>query len=233
MKNNVKAIISEALGRGRTTLSEYESKKILAEYGVQTVQEILAQDLDEVLSAAHLIGYPIVLKFCSDKVTHKTEKGLIEIGLRNDAELQTAVSGMLERVGDLEGNFLVQQMVKGARELVIGMVRDQQFGPCVMFGLGGIFTEILNDVSFRVAPIEKKDALEMMRDIRGHAILDEVRGMEAADLQLLADSLIALSNIGLEVKEIKEIDVNPLIIQGNRPICVDALIILEDSVNSN
>jgi len=126
-----------------------------------------------------------------------------------------------------ENAVLVQEMVKGQRELVIGLTRDPQFGPCVMFGLGGIFTEILKDISFRVAPLEKRDALEMMREIKGQKILEAVRGMPAADLDMLAELLINVGRIGLENEQIKEIDINPVIISGSKPVAVDALIILD------
>ena len=120
-------------------------------------------------------------------------------------------------------------MVKGTRELVAGLVRDPQFGPAVMFGLGGIFTEILKDVSFRLAPLTKSNALDMMHEIKGHKILEAVRGMEKVDTDILADILINVGKIGLENEKIKEIDINPLIISGNKPIAVDALIILEST----
>ena len=119
-------------------------------------------------------------------------------------------------------------MIKGGRELVVGLIRDPQFGPAVMFGLGGIFTEILKDISFRIAPLERRDAMEMMRDIKGHKILDDVRGLEAVDLETMADILINMGQIGLENEKIKEIDINPLIISGNKPVAVDALVVLEE-----
>ena len=134
---------------------------------------------------------------------------------------------IMNNMGRGENAVLVQELVKGKRELVAGMTRDPQFGPCVMFGLGGIFTEILKDISFRIAPLEKAHALDMMREIKGHKILDNVRGMDAADLDLLAEILIGLGEIGLEYKEVKEIDINPLILSGNKPVAVDALIVLE------
>ena len=121
---------------------------------------------------------------------------------------------------------LVQQMIRGQRELVLGLTRDPQFGPCVMFGLGGIFTEVLNDTTFRVAPLEKRDALEMMQEIKARKILDAVRGMEAADRELLAQMLITVGRIGMENEKIKEIDINPVIISGGRPVAVDALVVL-------
>jgi acyl-CoA synthetase (NDP forming) len=125
---------------------------------------------------------------------------------------------------------LVQEMIKGRRELVLGLNRDKQFGPCVMFGLGGIFTEILKDISFRRAPLNKDDAYALMREIKGHKILDAVRGMATADKESLADMLIKLGLIGMEIEQIQEIDLNPVIISGRKPIVVDALIIIKSRV---
>ena len=125
-----------------------------------------------------------------------------------------------------DAGVLIQEMVKGSRELVVGLTRDPQFGPCVMFGLGGIFTEILKDVSFRLAPLEKVDAMDMMRDIQGRKILDAVRGMEKVDREALATILINVGRLGIDHERIKEIDINPLVIRGKDPVAVDALIIL-------
>ena len=179
------------------------------------------------MEAAGKIGYPLVLKGSSTKIAHKTEKGLIKVDIRNKEEARAAFTEIMGAMDVDDGAVLVQEMVKGQRELVVGLTRDPQFGPCVMFGLGGIFTEILKDISFRVAPLEKRDALEMMQDIKGHKILEAVRGMEAADLDRLAEILIAVGNIGLEHEAIKEIDMNPVILSGSRPIVVDALVVLE------
>jgi hypothetical protein len=130
-------------------------------------------------------------------------------------------------IGNNGVGVLVQEMVKGQRELMAGLTRDPQFGPCVMFGLGGIFTEILKDVSFRLAPLEEKDALDMMEEIKGHRILDAIRGMEQVNRRTVAGILIALGAVGVENERIKEIDVNPLIIRKGEPIAVDALVVLE------
>jgi hypothetical protein len=132
----------------------------------------------------------------------------------------------MNNMKDPQKAVLVQELVRGSRELMVGMTRDAQFGPCVMFGLGGIFTEILKDVSFRVAPIEKRDAKEMMQEIKGHKILENVRGMPAADLEELSEILIRVGEIGLDNDAIKEIDVNPLILSGGNPVAVDALVVL-------
>jgi acetyl-CoA synthetase (ADP-forming) len=117
-------------------------------------------------------------------------------------------------------------MISGKRELMAGLTRDPQFGPCVLFGLGGIFTEILEDVTFRVAPLERRDALEMLQEIRAHKILTAFRGLEPVDRDALADILIRIGQIGLEEAKIKEIDVNPLIISHGKPVAVDALVVL-------
>ncbi|MBW2168813.1 MAG: acetate--CoA ligase family protein, partial [Deltaproteobacteria bacterium] len=169
----------------------------------------------------------LVLKGCSAEITHKTEKGLIKVDIRNDREARASFKEIMSNINGNENAVLVQEMVKGQRELVIGLTRDAQFGPCVMFGLGGIFTEILKDISFRVAPLEKRDALEMMHDIKGHRILEAVRGMEAADLDALADILIKVGQIGLENEKVKEIDINPVLISGSKPVAVDALVVLD------
>jgi acyl-CoA synthetase (NDP forming) len=220
-------IIEKALGEGKTTLSEYESKQVLKAYQIPVTKEVLVEDVKDLAKAAKEIGYPLVLKGCSSEISHKTEKGLIRVDIRNEDEATAAFEEIMADMEGKENAVLVQEMVKGQRELVIGLTRDAQFGPCVMFGLGGIFTEILKDISFRIAPLEKRDALDMMQDIKGHKILGAVRGMEAADLDVLADILIKVGQIGMENDRIKEIDINPVILSGSKPIAVDALVVLE------
>ena len=223
-------IIDRALKEGRTILTEYESKQVLASYGLPVTREELVDNSGDLLKAANKIGYPLVIKGCSAEMAHKTEKGLIRIDVRNDQEASEAFNEICEIMnGVTGGGVLVQQLVKGKRELVAGLIRDPQFGPCVMFGLGGIFTEILNDTAFRVAPLEKQDALDMMQEIKGCKILESVRGMAAADRDMLADILIAVGQIGLENDRIKEIDINPVIISRGKPIAVDALVVLQES----
>lgn len=219
-------MLQEAMGQNRRTLSEYESSRLLAAYGIPTAKGTLARDWDEVKKAAARIGYPVVLKICSPEVSHKTESGLVAVGLRNGADLKAAFKRIGEASPVKDADFLVQEMVKGGRELVMGMVRDPQFGPCVMFGLGGIFTEVLGDVTFRPAPLDESDAMEMLMEIRGNKILGAVRGMEAVDLDSLVQCLMAMGKIGMAHEGIQAIDVNPLIIRGNSPVAVDALVIL-------
>ncbi len=219
-------IIDEAIGKGQTALSEFESKQLLASYGIPVTREALVENEENLIKTAGDIGYPIVIKACSPDIAHKTEKGLIRLDIRDDDEAKVAFNEIIARMNGNEKTVLVQEMIKGKRELVAGLTRDSQFGPCVVFGLGGIFTEILKDISFRIAPLEKLDAMEMMQEIKGRKILDSIRGMDAADLNILADILIALGRIGLENENIKEIDINPLILSGGKPVAVDALVVL-------
>lgn len=221
-------IIEEALKRGDKALNEFESKQLLEAYSIPVTKEYVAVTLDEALKFAHQIGYPVVLKGSSRTLTHKTEHRLIELGIDSDEALKKAYGALQERgKGQLDG-ILVQQMVKGDRELVAGLIRDPQFGPCVMFGLGGIFTEVLKDVTFRVAPLEIRDAMEMMDEIKAKKLLDQFRGKPAVNRDILAKALVNLGKIGLEIGEVAEIDINPLIIHEDMPIAVDALVVLRD-----
>ena len=220
-------IVEQAIKKGQRALSEYDSKRLLASYGFPVVREKLVNSRAGAVKAAKAMGLPVVLKACSPEIAHKTEKKLIEVDLRSLKEVERAYEAIVERAGEarLDG-LLVQEMVKGSRELVIGMTRDAQFGPCVMFGLGGIFTEVLKDVSFRIAPLEKRDALEMAQEIKGAPILAAFRGMSPVDMELLASLLINAGKLGLDLEAVKEVDANPLIVSGNKPIVVDALVVL-------
>ena len=226
-KDKARQIIEKALKKGRKTLSEYEAKQILAAYDVPITKEVLVKDKDQLEKGIKKIGFPLVMKGCSAEIAHKTEKGLIHVDIRNATEAKKAFRDILAGMEGFDGGVLMQEMISGRRELVMGMTRDPQFGPCVMFGLGGIFTEILRDVSFRRAPLELRDAREMMQDIKGHKILDAVRGMPAADTALLEQMLINVGQIGLDFDDIMEIDLNPVILSGPKPVVVDALMILK------
>lgn len=225
--NGAAEIVEKALREGRRSLSEHESKQVLARYGIPVTRERLVERRQDVPKAAGEIGFPLVMKGCSAGIAHKTERGLIHVDLRNAGEAVEAWDAILAGMNGEPGGVLVQEMVPGRRELVMGMTRDPQFGPCVMFGLGGIFTEILNDVCFRKAPLERGDALSMMGEIRGRGILDAARGMEAADRDRLADMLVRVGRIGLDLDGVAEIDLNPVILAGKNPVVVDALVILD------
>ncbi|MHB8780376.1 MAG: acetate--CoA ligase family protein [Candidatus Geothermincolia bacterium] len=224
------SIIGQAVAKGQRTLSEYEAKKFLAERGIKVTREELAGSVDEAVAAAEKLGFPVVLKANGPGIAHKTERQLVKVKLDSAEAVRQAYAEIEANLaGDPHEGMLVQEMIKGERELVIGMIRDPQFGPCVMFGMGGIFTEILKDTSFRVAPIDEYDALQMMDEIRAKDILGPFRGSEAVDRKVLAAELIAVGNIGMEFDDVAEIDINPLIISGDQPVAVDALVVLREA----
>ena len=225
---SVETMIAEALAAGQTTLSEYDSKKILAEYGIPTTEDLLIDELAAAEQAAEQIGYPVVLKVCAAAAQHKTEQNLIELGIGNAVELKKAYDRLAPKARNLGGAILVQEMIRGSRELVAGLNRDKQFGPCVMFGLGGIFTEALGDVVFRVAPLSRKDAREMTTDIKGAKILQDLRGLEPVHIDELSNCLQQLGQIAIDHPAVCEIDINPLIVRKGHPVAVDALIVLQE-----
>ncbi len=218
--------ITQALKAGQGALSEYQSKQLLSAYGIPVTREMLVKDKDAAIAAAKELGFPVALKACSPELTHKTEKQLIALKLRDEKEVAEAFDDLSGRAGDSLDGILVQEMISGSRELVVGLLRDEQFGPCAMLGLGGIFVEVLKQVTFRIAPLEERDALEMMDELPGKKILDAFRGEPPVDRDALAKILIAIGNIGMEQDAVKEIDINPLIISGDKPVAVDALVIL-------
>ena len=225
-KDSAIRVIRNALQERRKALSEYEAKQVLSAYGIPVTRECLVENKSDVEKAALKIGYPVVMKGCSSEIAHKTEKGLIHVNIRDSSEALRAYAEIEAGLKCYSGAVLIQEMVMGSRELAMGLTRDDQFGPCVMFGLGGIFTEILKDISFRRAPLEERDALEMMQEIKSNKILESIRGMEAANMEILADILIKLGQIGLEVEQVREIDLNPVIISHGKPVVADALMIL-------
>ncbi|MBI5116319.1 acetate--CoA ligase family protein [Candidatus Poribacteria bacterium] len=218
--------ITQALKAGQRTLSEYQSKQVLSAYGIPVTREFLARNKGEAADFAKKLGYPVVLKGCSPALSHKTERQLVALKLRDEKEVAEAFEAITERAGEPMDGILVQEMIPGSRELVVGLTRDEQFGPCAMLGLGGIFVEVLKQVTFRIAPLEKRDAFDMMDELPGKKILEAFRGEPPVDRDALAQILIAVGNIGLENDAVKEIDINPLIISGTKPVAVDALVVL-------
>ncbi|MFZ1984207.1 MAG: acetate--CoA ligase family protein [Desulfatitalea sp.] len=221
-------LIRTALEKGDPALSEYGAKQMLKAYGIPVTRETLVQSKEEAVAAARAMGYPVVVKACSPRLMHKSESGAVAVGIKDDADLRRAYDAIVGAVRlPLEG-VLIQQMVRGSRELVVGLTRDAQFGPCVMLGLGGVLTEVLNDTVFRVAPFDAGEALEMMAELRATAILDAFRGQAPADRKTLAETLTAVGRMALEHEAIAEIDINPMIIDAQgRLTAVDALIVLK------
>ncbi|HOO55460.1 MAG TPA: acetate--CoA ligase family protein [bacterium] len=223
-------IIKKALDSGRTALSESEAAKVFSEYGVPVVEGVLCENPDSAAEASKKTGFPIVLKLCSPDVAHKKEKGFVQLGLTEPEAVREKSIEMLAKADGLsvEG-LLVQRMMNGERELLAGMRRDPVFGTCVTLGLGGIFTEALNDIAVRVAPVERSDMEQMIEDLSSKSFFGQYRGLPEIDMEKLLGVLKGLGDLGLEHAEIKEIDANPLVIdEHGRPVAVDALVILEN-----
>ena len=220
-------IILKAKTEQRSALTEAESKQVLARYGIPVVQEDVALTADDAVKAAEAFGYPIVLKGLGSKLTHKTERGLVHLKLLNTDAVLEAASDISRLAGDdLEG-YLVQPMVRGRREFVAGLFCDSQFGPCVMFGLGGVFTEALDDVVFRVAPVSEAQAEAMLDEFRSTKLLGPFRGEMPVNRKKIIDVILGLSRLAMECPDIVEVDVNPLVANAEGEItAVDALIIL-------
>lgn len=226
LKKDIKTLLLKAVEYGQQALSEYESKLVVAAAGVPVVQEVLVLSRQEAMDQAAIIGFPVVLKGSSPALTHKTEMGMVLVNLKDREEAAQAYDTLMGKGINLDG-VLIQKMIKGKREFVIGLTRDPQFGPCVMFGIGGIFTEAMKDVSFRVAPLTEDDALEMISEIKAVKLLDAFRGDVAVDMDILVKALVGIGNLGMAYNEIAEIDINPLIVTEGLPVAVDALVILK------
>jgi acyl-CoA synthetase (NDP forming) len=209
-----------------TALDEHRSKVLLASYGVPVVAEHTAEDVKGALTAAAQLGYPVVLKALGHRLTHKSDRGLVQVNLADAAALEQAARTIAAAAGaDLEG-FLVQPYICARREFMAGLLRDPQFGPVVMVGLGGVYTEALADTSFRLAPLSPNDAAEMLDEIKAKALLGPFRGDQPADRQSLAAVLMGLSRLGIERPDVREVDINPLLITADgRVVAVDALVI--------
>ncbi len=221
----MKTILKTAVQKKQQSLSEYESKLVVKEAGVRITREGLARSRDEAVAIAESLGFPVVMKGCSDRLTHKTELGMVKVGIADAGAAADAYNDLASKGIPMDG-VLVQEMVRGSREFVMGLIRDAQFGCCVMFGLGGVLTEALRDVSFRIAPLRELDAEEMIMEIRSRKLLDEFRRSPAVDRLSLVNALVGLGRLGLENEEIAEIDINPLIINGHEPVAVDAMVVL-------
>jgi succinyl-CoA synthetase beta subunit len=209
------------------TLSEAESKERLAAHGVPMAGERVVATADDAVAAADALGYPVVVKLNGDKIAHKTERGLVRLRLGDAAAVRSAGAELLAAAtaDDGEVSLLVAPMIRGNRELIAGLLRDPQFGPCVMLGVGGILAEALGDVVFRLVPIERVDAMEMIEGLRTQKLLGEFRGEAAVDRERLADVLMGLSALAAQDDTILSVDVNPLIVTPDgTAVAVDALV---------
>lgn len=211
-------------------LTEHEAKKLLAKYGIPVTKEQLASSADEALAIALHIGAPVAMKISSPDIPHKSDVGGVVLNVKREF-VRTTYDELISRAkkavpdASIEG-VLVQQMAPPGQEVIVGLKKDPQFGYALMFGLGGIFVEVFRDVSFRVVPIEKRDALMMISEIKGYPVLKGVRGRKPADIDAIADVLMAVSGMA-EKENIVELDINPLIVSEKGALAVDARALAE------
>ena len=214
-----------------TAMSEHDSKRVLAEHGVTVAPERFVTNVAEAQVAASELGWPVAVKACGSLISHKTERGLVALGIDDEAGLERGAIDILGRLGPEDGEvgLLVAAMVSGKRELICGVEVSEQFGPVIMVGLGGILAEALGDVVFRALPIDRTDAFEMLDELQAAVILGEFRGEPAANREALADTLVAIGRAAGSVSGLRSLDVNPIILVEGEPIAVDALVVLEQA----
>jgi acetyltransferase len=238
-KTATQTVIDKVRAEGRSTIGDAEARQILEAYGLPIPRSKLAETADHAIEIAQQIGYPVVLKIASPDILHKTDVGGVKVGLQNIEDLRDAYELMTYRAqrylpeARLWGCLVQQMMPPGGLEVLIGMKRDPQFGPLVTFGLGGIYVEMLRDVTFRIAPFSPQEAEYMLGEIRAHALLDGVRGQPPVDKKALVDTLLRVSQLAQNFPEIAELDINPLIVypQGQGVVAVDMRLVLTKENN--
>jgi acetyl-CoA synthetase (ADP-forming) len=230
--NQIARIISQAKKEGRKALLEPEAKRICEEYGIPVTKFKVASNAKEASKNADEIGYPVVLKIVSPDIIHKSDAGGVIVNLKNPNEVSNAYKKILDNVKRYNAKariagVLVQEMAPQSTEVIVGAIKDPQFGPTIMFGLGGIFVEVLKDVNFRIAPLTENDAVEMIIQLKAYPLLKGFRNMPAADISALQQILCKVSHLVMENPEIKELDLNPIMAYQKGAKTVDARIILE------
>lgn len=229
-------ILDEILGKAgeekRTVLTEIEAKAILGEAGINCTDTQLATSKEEAVALSEKMGYPVVLKISSVDISHKSDAGGVKVNLKDKAAVEKAFDDIMNSCkaacpdANIEG-IAVQGLAKAGTEVIIGMIKDPSFGPVLMFGLGGIFVEVLKDVAFRIVPLEKNDASDMINEIKGKKLLEGYRGHDPADIPFLEDMLLKLSALVNKTEAIAEIDMNPVFAYQQGAVVADARIILE------
>jgi len=216
-RENVNRVLDKIRSEGRSSAGDTEAKDILAAYGVPLPKSILAANADEAVAAAETIGYPVVMKIASPDILHKTDIGGVKLNLSTASDVRDAFDLIIYRAirhmpeATIWG-CQVQQMVRGGKEVIIGVNRDPQFGPLLMFGLGGVYVEALKDVTFRVSPVDRREAHEMLGEIRAYNLLRGVRGEMPSDLEAIADTIVRVSQLVSDFPDIVELDINPLLV---------------------
>ncbi len=214
-------------------LTEVESKDMLKAVGIPVVETRLARNMKEAVAISRQFGYPVALKLMSEDVVHKSDAGGVKLGLANNSQVEKAYSDMMGSVkamypkARIDG-VSVQPMAKSGVEVIIGMTKDAQFGPVLMFGLGGVLVELLKDVSFRIVPVTTIDAAEMIREIKGFPMLQGFRGSKPCDLAALENVIVAVSDFVEKNPQVKELDLNPVFAYEDGVIAVDARVVLEN-----
>jgi len=230
--------LNQAIRDDRHYLPENDSFEVFSIYGMPLVSSFLATAPEEAVSAARRIGFPVVMKVVSDQIIHKSDVGGVALNIENEEQILIAWKSIMDLVGHnvpmavIKG-ILVEKMISGGTEVILGIKRDPSFGPLIMFGLGGVYVEVFKDVSFRVAPFDEVIADAMMRQIKSFRILDGYRGKSRRDLLSIRDCLLRLSQLAMECPQIKELDINPLIVleEGKGCYVADARILLGDLIN--
>ena len=225
-------IFSQVKKEGRKALLEPEAKTICMEYGIPVTQFKVASNEKDATKFANEIGYPVVLKIVSQDIIHKSDAGGVMVNLRNDSEVAAGYLKIIENAKRYKpdakiAGVLVQEMAPQSTEVIVGAIKDPQFGQTVMFGLGGIFVEILKDVNFRIAPLTTEDAEEMITELKAYPLLKGFRNTPPADINALISILCSTSRLVMEHPEIKELDLNPVMAYQSAAKTVDARIILE------
>ncbi len=225
---NISELLKNKLESNQTVLTEFESKNLLKEIGIPIPEQELVTTKEETIVVAKKIGFPVVLKLMAEDIVHKSDTGAVKLNINNEVEIADAYDELMKIPSQSEKSISVQKMAdEPITELIIGMTTDAQFGPALMFGIGGILVELLEDVSFRIAPITEYDAREQIHEIKGFPILDGYRGKPKADLDAIVKTLLKISDLVIKHEEINEMDLNPVFIYENGLVCVDARIILK------
>jgi len=225
-------IISQAKKEGRKALLETEAKNICMEYGIPVTKFELAKTETDAVKSAETIGFPIVLKIVSPDIIHKSDVGGVIVGIKSATEVRDAYRKIMENVkkhdpkARIEG-MLIQEMAPSGTEVIVGSIKDPQFGPALMFGLGGVFVEVLKDVTFRIAPITEDEAEEMICEVKAYPLLRGYRNNPPADIRAIVKVLMSTSKLIMDHMEIKELDLNPIMVYEKGAKTVDARIILE------
>lgn len=222
----------KAIKEGRTVLSEVESKHLLKQAGIDVVETRLATSKEEAISISKKLGFPVVMKIASADIMHKSDMGGVRLGLENSQAVGQAYDDIITAAKEKHPKakimgVAVQKMARPGVEVIVGMSQDDQFGPVLMFGLGGIMVEVLKDVSFRLVPLTKRDAAEMVRELKGYPLLEGYRGREKVNMAYLENLLLKVSDFVEKNPEVKELDLNPIFAYSDGALAVDARVILE------